>query len=247
MGMSNLPRLFLVAVLASSSIILSTDAIARDQGAAAPRFTVADLKPHIVKKFIPFGQKRKDQMAAYSKRHYGVKTYHLTEPHVVVEHYTDGTSWQSAWNYFAANVPDLGELPGVCSQFIIGRDGTIYQTVPLGIRCRHAVGLNYTSFGIEHVGTSDQMVLNNAVQMRASLQLTLWLMARYDIQVRNVIGHNENRNSPYHHELYPSWRCQTHSDFIRKDMQTYRSLLRQEAKAAGVPIGPKPEWVAINC
>lgn len=246
--MSKLPRLLIATLVGASLIGLSTSAIARDQGGAAhPRVTAADLKPHIVQKFIPFGQKRKDQMAAYSKRHYGVRSYRLTDPHVVVEHYTGGTTWQSAWNYFAANVPDLGELPGVCAQFIIAQDGIIYQTVPLGIRCRHAVGLNYTAFGIENVGTSDQQVLNNPAQMRSSLQLTLWLMAKYGIQVRDVIGHNENRNSPYHHELYPSWRCQTHSDFIRRDMQTYRSLLREKAKAAGVPIGPKPEWVTINC
>ena len=246
--MLKLLRVLVVSLVGVSLVTLSTSAIAADQGGALPpRVTAADLKPKIVQKFIPFGQKRKDQMAAYSKRHYGVKTYRMTDPHVIVEHYTGGSTWQSAWNYFAANTPDLGELPGVCSQFIIAQDGTIYQTVPLGIRCRHAVGLNYTAFGIEHVGTSDQQVLNDAAQMHSSLKLTLWLMAKYGIQVRNVIGHNENRNSPYHHELYPSWQCQTHSDFIRKDMQTYRSLLRLKAKAAGVPIGPKPAWVTINC
>jgi N-acetylmuramoyl-L-alanine amidase-like protein len=242
--MSRLPRLLLATLLGAGLLGVSTNAGASTAGTI---LSPSDLKPHIVQKYIPFGHKRKSEMAAYSKRHYGVRTYHLTDPHVIVEHYTDGNSWQSAWNYFAANVPDLGELPGVCSQFIISRKGKIFQTVPLGIRCRHTVGLNYTAFGIEHVGTSDKQVLNDAAQMRSSLALTLWLMAKYDIQVRNVIGHNENRNSPYHHELYPSWRCQTHSDFIRRDMQTYRGLLKQRARAAGVPIGPKPHWVSINC
>jgi N-acetylmuramoyl-L-alanine amidase len=246
--MLRLPRIFLASVLTAALVAAPTVAIAGgQQSGAAARVSAADLKPHIIQKFIPFGHKRKDQMAAYSKRHYGVRSYLLTNPHVVVEHYTGGTSWKSAWNYFAANVPDLGEMPGVCAQFIISRKGTIYQTVPLGIRCRHAVGLNYTSFGIEHVGTSDKMVLNDAAQMRSSLRLTLWLMAKYGLEVRNVIGHNENRNSPYHHELYPSWRCQTHSDWIRRDMQTYRALLKKKARAAGVPIGPKPQWVSINC
>ncbi|MEP7060727.1 MAG: peptidoglycan recognition family protein [Actinomycetota bacterium] len=246
--MLKLPRIAVALLMGAGLIGLSTSAVAGDAAGGTPaRVNPSDLKPHIVQRYIPFGQKRKGQMAAYSKRHYGTRTYQLTDPHVVVEHYTDGNSWQSAWNYFAANVPDLGERPGVCSQFIIGKKGTIFQTVPLGIRCRHAVGLNYTAFGIEHVGTSDKQVLNDAAQMRSSLQLTLWLMAKYDIQVRNVIGHNENRNSPYHHELYPSWRCQTHSDFVRRDMQTYRGLLKDKAKAAGVPIGPKPSWVTIHC
>ena len=38
-------------------------------------------------------------------------------------------------------------------------------------------------------------------------------MSRYGIQLRNVIGHNESLTSPYHHELYRAWRCQTHGDW----------------------------------
>ena len=63
----------------------------------------ADVKPRIVVKMIPFGTRRKRQMAAYSRRHYGRGTYVLAHPHVVVEHYTDGTSFDSAWNHFASN------------------------------------------------------------------------------------------------------------------------------------------------
>ena len=78
----------------------------------------------------------------------------------------------------------------------------------------------------------------NPKQIASSYKLTLWLMQRLHVQLRNVIGHNESLISPYHKELYVSWRCQTHSDFIRRDMQTYRGLLKQRARAAGVPIGP---------
>ena len=49
--------------------------------------------------------------------------------------------------------------------------------------------------------------------MRASLRLTVWLMDRFGIQARNVIGHAETLMSPFHHEAYPSWRCQTHADW----------------------------------
>ncbi len=244
----------LAALVLAATLLVPQASLARGvparaavRAAGAAALTPAQLKPSIVQKPIPFPQKRKNQMAAYSKRHYGVKTYVLSTPHVIVEHITASSSMQSAWNYFAANVPDLGELPGVCSHFIIDTDGTIYQLVPLNIRCRHAVGLNYTAFGIEDVGTSDQQVLDNPAMMRSSLSLTLWLMAKYQIQVRNVIGHNESIYSPYHHELYPSWRCQTHADWNRHDMQIYRGKLRKKAKAAGVPIGPPPAWVDPHC
>jgi len=109
----------------------------RSAPAAAP--DPADVKPAIEVKKIPFGAKRKRQMAAYSERHYGERAWELTDPAVVVEHYTTGTSLDPAWNHFAANGTHLGEKPGVCAHFLIDTDGTIYQLMNLGIRCRHAI------------------------------------------------------------------------------------------------------------
>jgi hypothetical protein len=90
-------------------------------------------------------------------------------------------------------------------------------------------------------------VIGNARQMNASLKLTLWLVAKFGIQVRNVIGHGESLQSPLRYERYASWKCRTHSDMSRRAMQTYRGWLRDRARAAGVPIGPAPAWVDIGC
>jgi N-acetylmuramoyl-L-alanine amidase len=184
-------------------------------------------KPHIVWKPIPFGAKRKAETAQYAERHYGIDSYVL-HPRVIVEHYTATTTFSSAYNTFAADVPDteLHQLPGTCAHFIVDRDGTIYQLVPLTLMCRHTVGLNYVAIGIEHVGTSDSEILGDAAQMRASLALTAWLMQRYHIALRNVIGHNESLMSPFHKELYAPWRTQTHGDWQRSDMNVYRARLR---------------------
>jgi hypothetical protein len=62
-------------------------------------------KPHIVWKPIPFGAKRKAEMAQYSERHYGIHSYVL-KPRVIVEHVTATSSFSSAYNTFAADVPD---------------------------------------------------------------------------------------------------------------------------------------------
>lgn len=212
-----------------------------------PLVRASRLKPAFVKDPIPFGDARKRQMGRYSKRHYGRWSWRLTSPAVIVEHYTDGTSYSGAWATMASNSVHLGELPGTCSQFIIDTDGTIYRVVPLGIRCRHAVGMNARSIGIEHVGTSDQMVLGNRRQMRASLRLTLWLMVRFDINIGNVIGHNETLYSRYRHELYPSWRCLVHADFPHWAMRKYRHRLRDLAEGKGVKPGAGPVWVDNGC
>ena len=87
------------------------------------------------------------------------------------------------------------------------------------------MGLNYIAIGIEHVGTSDAQILGDRRQLAASLRLTRWLMGRYGIALRNVIGHNESLSSPYHRELYRPWATETHGDWTRADMNVYRRLL----------------------
>jgi beta-N-acetylhexosaminidase len=216
----------------------------QQEGVASPtQERVARIaRPDITWKRIPFGAKRKREMGGYSERHYGNRTYELSHPQVIVEHYTDGTTFSGAWNTFASDARHLGEKPGTCAHFIIDTDGTIYQLVPLDIRCRHTIGLNQTSIGIEHVGTSDRQILRSRRMMRSSLKLTLWLMQTYDINVGNVIGHAESLSSPYHRERYRSWRCMTHSDWLHADMRIYRHRLRRLARADGVPGGAGPVW-----
>ncbi|HVA19065.1 MAG TPA: peptidoglycan recognition family protein [Solirubrobacteraceae bacterium] len=187
-------------------------------------------RPHIIWDPIPFGPERKAQMVAYARRHYGsfmTPTYKLVHPHVIVIHYTETPTFQATYNTFAPDVPDteLHELPGTCAHFVIDKNGGIHQLVPLDIMCRHTVGLNWTAIGIEHVGSSDQEVLDDPAQTGASLRLVRWLRCHYHVAVRNVIGHNESLSSPYHHEDVPSLRTQTHSDFNHADMQTYRHRL----------------------
>jgi hypothetical protein len=220
---------------------------AGDGGSRTTSPAAAVPKPQIVVKLIPFDAKRRAETAAYAQRHYGIHTWRLRHPHVIVEHYTASDTFASAYSYFRSDAPNLGELPGVCAHFIVDRDGTIYRLVPLTAMCRHTVGLNWTAFGIEHVGTSDQEILGDEAQLAASLRLTLWLMSTFHIQLRNVIGHNESLTSPYHRERYPTWRCQTHADWNHADMQVYRAKLARRARLYGVPLGPPAKPVASGC
>jgi N-acetylmuramoyl-L-alanine amidase len=189
-------------------------------------------RPHIVWKPIPYGPARKAEMAAYARKHYGIHSWRL-HPKVIVEHYTGSNSFSSAWNTFAANTPDpeLGELPGTCAHFIVDRNGRIYQLVRTDVMCRHTVGLNYVAIGIEHVGTSDAQVLRDRAQLRSSLELSAWLVDRFHIRIRNVIGHSESLSSQYHRERYRPWAHQTHADWKHRDMKVYRGKLRALLRA----------------
>lgn len=204
---------------------------AHRRSVAAP--SVGVVKPPIVWDPIPFGPERNAQMAAYVRRHYGSfmkPTWRLIDPHVIVIHFTDSPDFQSAYNTFAPDTPDteLHELPGTCAPFVIDGGGVIHQLVSLNIMCRHTVGLNWTAIGIEHVGYSDAQVLADRKQLSASLRLVRWLRCRFNIQIKNVIGHNESLSSPYHREDVPALRTQTHGDFNHADMQVYRARLRQQ-------------------
>jgi N-acetylmuramoyl-L-alanine amidase len=181
-------------------------------------------RPAIVQNPIPYPAQRKRELRAYARRHYGRNTALLKDPKVIVEHVTVTTSFRATFNTFAPDVadPELHELPGVCSHYVVDRGGRIHQLVSLRYMCRHTVGLNWTAIGIEHVGLSDAQVLGNRRQMRASLRLTLWLQARFGIATRNVIGHAESLSSPYHHERVTRLRTQTHGDWVHRDMVVYR-------------------------
>ncbi len=215
--------LTLLLCLAAAS---SAAAPAAGRGAATPRRGSA--RPPIAKWLIPYGPKRKREMAAYSLRHYGRAQWRLRHPHVIVEHIAVAPSAAVVHNIFAPDHPDpeLHELPNVCAHFVVGNTGRIFQLVNLRTRCRHTVGLNWTAIGIEHAGYSDADVLDNPRRLRASLRLTQYLRCRFGIPVRDVIGHAESLSSPYHHERVPSLRSQTHGDFRHSSMRVYRRKLR---------------------
>jgi beta-N-acetylhexosaminidase len=201
------------------------------EGETTPAATAAARtvpRPAIVQWRIPFTAKRRAEMAAYSLRHYGKREWRLRDPQLIIEHWTQTPSVSSTRDVFLPDKPDpeLHELPGTCSHFVIARSGAIYQLVDLGTRCRHAFGMNWTAIGIEHVGYSDAEIMGNRRQLAASLSLSRWLRCQYGIPTRNVIGHAETAHSPYWREIKRKGR-DTHDDMGPKAMRRYRSTLAQ--------------------
>ncbi len=188
-------------------------------------------RPALDRDPIPYGRKRKRQMAAYSARHYGRHRWRLRHPRVIVLHFTAGPSYRSAWETFASNAPSLGELPGVCSHFVIEKRGRIHRLVRPAIRCRHTIGLNHRSIGIEMVQEAgrgshwaDRQILHRRRQIHAALHLVGWLKQRFGIRMRDIIGHAMADHSPYFKDL-EGWR-NDHTDWLRRDVRKFRHRLR---------------------
>ena len=179
---------------------------------------------------ISYGKDRKRQMAGYSKRHYGKREWRLRKPRAVVLHYTAGSTYASAWSTFDANTPSLGERPGVCAQFVVDRDGTIYQLTRLGVRCRHTIGLNHVSLGIEMVQPdlgnphrTAQAILDRKRQARSAVRLAAWIKSRYGIRMSNVIGHGMANDSPLFEDKQ-GWR-NDHTDWLPPEVRTFRKRI----------------------
>ena len=218
-----------VAVILAAIAIIAAPAFSAP--ASAPR-------PPIVQKYIPYGAKREAETAHYNKRHYGQSTFVLTNPKVVVLHFTAGSNWHSAWNTFAndskyESTPGLWEYPGVSAHFIVCKDGTIIQCVPLRLRARHAIGMNWTAVGIEMVQEvpsgktghwADQQILHRAKQVDAVVKLVRYLQGRFKIKSKNVIGHAMANGSPYFKELMKNTKNHT-GDWIQQDVAEFRSRL----------------------
>src|SRR6266511_4127374 len=167
---------------AASPLALPT-ASDSNRASPSPSPSITELpapRPGIIWKPIPFPHSRKQEMLAYAGRHYGLNTFKLVHPQVIVEQ-------------------------------------------------------------------SDQDILGSPPQLSAALNLTLWLMQRFNIELRNVIGHNESLTSPLHKELVASFRCQTHQDWNHADMELFRQRLSRLAARFSVPLGPSATPVESGC
>lgn len=178
---------------------------------------------------IPFGDGRKQQMAAYSDRHYGNRTWRLERVDQIVIHYTVTSTYQPVWNTFASNDPVLGESPGVCAHWVVDKDGTIYSLVDQEIRCRHTIGLNHRTLGIEIVqeasNSPEQAILNRRKQRVAAQKLAAWLCQRYDLKVTDVIGHAMANDSRYFRDLQ-GWH-NDHGDWPKNPTEEFREGVRK--------------------
>src|SRR4029079_12581611 len=85
-------RRALVAAMAALTIVGAPPAPSLHAAPVASQIRASGTirRPPVRWKAIPFGAKRKREMAAYSKRHYGKRTWHVRQPQVIAQRSTDG-------------------------------------------------------------------------------------------------------------------------------------------------------------
>jgi|TARA_Y100001937_G_scaffold82416_1_gene111566 N-acetyl-anhydromuramyl-L-alanine amidase AmpD len=150
----------------------------------------------IVQKPIQMNDTRTALTLDYLKQRYGIEQQEPTiTPTMVVVHWTVIPTLEQTFAAF-----DPAELPAardgirsggqlnVSSQFVIDRDGTIYQLLPETYMARHTIGLNYTAIGIENIADGNGLPMTDA-QLSANARLIRHLAGKYPIEF--VLGHSE--------------------------------------------------------
>jgi chondroitin AC lyase len=170
--------------------------------------------PKVIQKPIPFDEERARLSLEYMKvRHDLQQEEPVIDPKMVVVHYTVIPTMEKTYQAFYDN-----RLPGaragiasasslnVSSQYVVDRDGKIYQLLPDTVFARHTIGLNHCAIGIENVADGKDLPLTKA-QLSANIALVKQLIRKYDIEY--VIGHHEYQRFIGH----PLW-LETDPDYL---------------------------------
>jgi len=148
----------------------------------------------VVKKFLPY-RDWQEEYRDYFKRHYKNSNLRL-EPRMIILHYSRVPTFAKLWwtffrggKYFAGNQgKKFGHLS---THFVIDRDGSIYQLMPLDRKARGTYGVNHVAVSIEIIGRNEKELLANKKQMKVAFALVKWLMRKFRIQSSGVRAHTE--------------------------------------------------------
>lgn len=179
-----------------------------------------------ISKPIDYSKERVRLSLEYLKDHYNiVQNTPTISPKIIVLHYTAGGTVETNYKYFnktylesARNVLKKQSTLNVSSQFIVDRDGTIYQLMEPNMFARHTIGLNYCAIGIENIGSKSQPLTEK--QVLANAQLVRQLTKKYNIEY--LIGHSEYgvfRDSKLWKETDPNYftiKDDPGKDFMKK-------------------------------
>ncbi len=155
----------------------------------------------IIDKPIDFGQERIDMTKAYIKKHYGFKVDNIEiEPKIIVLHWTAEMNFDKSFKRLQpqklfSDRKDIAKASAlnVSSQFLVDRDGTIYQLMPENWMARHVIGLNYYSIGVENVGGEGNKRDDlTPAQLKSNIALVRYLKEKYPT-ITYLIGHHEYR------------------------------------------------------
>ncbi len=173
----------------------------------------------------------------YCESHYGLDSYELKNPKMVVIHYTAVSGIKTVHKIFSPEtitperkyLKKYGEV-NVGVHFVVDKNGDVYTLLPEDIIGRHTIGFNHVSIGIENVACNQKELTEQ--QLAVNAELVSYLVRRYPA-IRYLIGHFEYMNERLPHfvlfkELDKNYRPTAKKDPGRKFMKDLRRLMKEK-------------------
>jgi N-acetylmuramoyl-L-alanine amidase len=137
--------------------------------------------PDLIPWFLDYGRWEGHHLEYFQKT-YGVDSLYFT-PSMLVMHYTVVPTAEQTYSVL--------QRRQVSVHFMVDRDGSVYQLLPLERRCTGAYGVNHKAISVEMVATTENDLLSRPYQVFRSFCLARYLMAMYRIPASKVVGHYE--------------------------------------------------------
>lgn len=190
---------------------------------------------------IKFGQKRIELTKEYIKIHYNLDVKDIKIiPKIIVIHHTAIDSYEKSLRRFKSQTlptdrPEIAAAGAVnvSAQFMVEKDGTIHQLMPLNFMARHVIGLNYNAIGIENVGGENSVDNLTQEQLQANIYLVNYLKKKFKT-IKYLIGHYEYRcleGNKLWLELDPNYRT-------KKDDPSPRFMSKLRENIQGLKVAP---------
>jgi len=225
--------LLLLIVLISCAKKQSTTEVEENHSLAPPFLKVET--------FDILSPKKLSLTVQYNKENYGINTYKLDTPRIIVVHYTAIDNLDATLNLFRNDIvassrdyiKDFSSL-NVGVHYVVDKDGHIFHLMPDTIVARHLIGFNYVSLGIENI-SKDSTDLTDA-QVESDAKLIKFLVRKYP-SIRYMIAHHEYKDKTLPHYKYFRSLNAAYKPYGKIDPgPNFMSKLRKRLEADGVVL-----------
>lgn len=156
--------------------------------------------------FDVLSQKKLELTIQYNKENYGINSYKLDTPRIIVVHYTAIDDLDATLNLFKQDniassrdyIKDFSSL-NVGIHYVVNKDGHIFHLMPDTIVARHLIGFNHVSLGIENISKDSTDLTGEQVESDA--KLIEFLVRKYPT-IKYMIAHHEYNDTTLPHYKY---------------------------------------------
>ena len=226
--------LFFLLLIVLSCRERKTSDVVEEQHTVAPSYLNVDT-------FDILSPNKLELTVAYNKENYGINTYKLDTPRIIVVHYTAIDNLDATLNLFKNDniassrdyIKDFSSL-NVGIHYVVNKDGHIFHLMPDTIVARHLIGFNHVSLGIENISKDSTDLTGEQVESDAKL---IEFLAKKYPTIKYMIAHHEYNDSTLPHYKYFRALNAAYKPYGKIDPgPNFMSKLRKRLAADGVVL-----------